>query len=272
MLVGEPKGRKPILTGLLASCACTAGRPARDAVAAPPSSMMNSRRCMCSPQSKDYTLPHRCRNAALCITTKLAPDGRAAQIGRPKNNSCVGWLGKARGEACLSTHAFPSLILTQNSSYGGHSCNGGMIPTLPSRGQSLRPTGSGRQTGPLSGVNAKSRDALLPPPTLRECRNSPPRGSPIHLLAHAASINLRPFSPRARAGAWAAVGRCVADQTARLFLFLRSGTKKSPPPIDGISIPAMFVIASVMLAFGQISRAPRRDRSRRRPLPSLATP
>ena len=37
---------------------------------------MNSRRFMCSPQSEDHTLPHRCRNAALCITANLAVDDR----------------------------------------------------------------------------------------------------------------------------------------------------------------------------------------------------
>jgi len=33
-----------------------------------PSSVMKSRRCICSPQSGDHTLPHRFRTAALCQT------------------------------------------------------------------------------------------------------------------------------------------------------------------------------------------------------------
>src|SRR5260370_28854477 len=35
-----------------------------------------SRRCICSPQSGDHTLPHRFRTAVLCITAKSAADGR----------------------------------------------------------------------------------------------------------------------------------------------------------------------------------------------------
>jgi hypothetical protein len=59
---------KPILTGSTACCARAAsGQPA----AATPSSVMNSRRLMGCPKSDDHTLPHRRRNAALCITAKL---------------------------------------------------------------------------------------------------------------------------------------------------------------------------------------------------------
>src|SRR5262249_54114408 len=66
------RSRYPI-TGTFGCCALAASGHAADA---PPSGLMKSRRCMCSPQPKDYTLPHRCGNAALCITTKLAADGR----------------------------------------------------------------------------------------------------------------------------------------------------------------------------------------------------
>src|SRR5262245_13419857 len=45
-LDGEPNGSRPILTGLLACCARAASSPVRNAVAAPLSSVMNSRRLM----------------------------------------------------------------------------------------------------------------------------------------------------------------------------------------------------------------------------------
>jgi hypothetical protein len=51
----------PILFGLLQTsrtrCHCCA-RAMSGHVAAPPSSVMNSRRCMCCPQPEDHTLPH----------------------------------------------------------------------------------------------------------------------------------------------------------------------------------------------------------------------
>ena len=59
--------RNPI-TGIAGCCARAASG---HAAAAPPSSVMNSRRLMV-PQSEDHTLPHRCKKPVLCITAILA--------------------------------------------------------------------------------------------------------------------------------------------------------------------------------------------------------
>jgi hypothetical protein len=51
------------ITGIAGCCA----RAASGHAAAPPISVKNSRRLMCSPQAGDHTLPH-CRKSVLCIT------------------------------------------------------------------------------------------------------------------------------------------------------------------------------------------------------------
>src|SRR5262249_45705009 len=57
---------------ITAIAGCCARAASGHDTAALPSSVMNSPRVMCCPQSEDHTLPHRCRNAALCVTSKLA--------------------------------------------------------------------------------------------------------------------------------------------------------------------------------------------------------
>src|SRR5437764_8394215 len=58
------------MIGIAGCCA----RAASGHVAAPPSSVMNSRRLICSPpQSEDYTLPHRCRYADVVRHSKFDP-------------------------------------------------------------------------------------------------------------------------------------------------------------------------------------------------------
>ena len=46
-------------------------RAARGHTAAPPSSAINSRRCMCCPQSEARTLPHRCRKCGMMRHSKI---------------------------------------------------------------------------------------------------------------------------------------------------------------------------------------------------------
>jgi hypothetical protein len=67
--------KKPI-TGIAGCCA----RAASGQAAALATSVMSSRRLMCSPQAQDHTLPHRRRNAALCITANLILAREMGQI------------------------------------------------------------------------------------------------------------------------------------------------------------------------------------------------
>jgi hypothetical protein len=52
--------------------ACCARAASGDATAAPPSSVMNSRLLMCSPQTEDHSLPHR-RKSRVCASQHFGP-------------------------------------------------------------------------------------------------------------------------------------------------------------------------------------------------------
>src|SRR5215510_1358729 len=69
---------------------CCASAASGHAVAAPLRSVMNSRRLMGYLSPRDHTLPHHCRNTALCITAKLIVEWqRWVKIGHCGDVRCM---------------------------------------------------------------------------------------------------------------------------------------------------------------------------------------
>jgi hypothetical protein len=83
---------------------CCARATTGHATAAPPSSVMNSRRLMCPPLSEDHTLPRRCRNAALSASQQNWPP--MAEMGSSlRRLSGANRKTSARGPSALPSRA-----------------------------------------------------------------------------------------------------------------------------------------------------------------------